>query len=98
MKLDTLRTALHRAIDDAIDLYARGQAATAHRDPDDLEITDGDATGGWSFRWPDGAEEPFYSSKWYHPRWRDGEASVRLAWTRREAWGRTLRVVFSLVK
>ena len=93
MQVESLRAALHEAIDRVIDSYLGDSAlASSHIEVDAtderIEVVTGEVHGPFTFRWPSGNEETFTRSQWYTVRDRDREHRALVAWTEREAWGR----------
>jgi hypothetical protein len=85
LELETLRHALHQAIDQLFDEYVATSALTQGVDAD---VVKGEDHGAFINRWPDGSDEKFTRARWYHVTHRDRKARALVAWTEREAWGR----------
>jgi hypothetical protein len=86
---DSLREALHAAVDEIVDrLVGLGRSTEAESDGEELEVRAAEPFGVWTYRWPDQQEEEFPSGRWYEVRSPGGGMRVRLAWTTRRAWGR----------
>jgi hypothetical protein len=94
-----MREALHTAVDRIIDEYlAAGGSSTqpsAGQPVPTIEvplIIRGDDVGQWSYRWPsDEGTENFYASSQYDLVTPHRTHRVRVAWSERQAWGRTDR-------
>lgn len=94
MQVEMMRAALHEAIDKIFDGYLDEGVATpssTEADPTDdgIEVVEGEDHGPFPYRWPDGNDEPFSKSRWYTLVDQGREHRVLVAWTDREAWGRT---------
>jgi hypothetical protein len=80
--IEALRREVHRAIEE---VFAR------HRpDANDGEIdvrAAGEASAGWTYRWPDGRTETHERSEWFQASGPSGSVRVLLAHTHRRAWG-----------
>lgn len=91
MQVETMRAALHEAIDKIIDDYSGASTPSAlNTDPtdDDIVVVDGEDHGSFSYRWPDGKDELFPKSRWYTLVDQGRDHRVLVAWTERAAWGR----------
>lgn len=93
-QVDVLRKELRAAVDKVLDRFLEraGLAKDGVQADPDVLVSPLEETGEWTYRWPGGAEEVFYKSRWFELRRTDGAQRVRVAWTRRAAWGRDDRV------
>ena len=93
-QLDALRRELHAAVDEVLDHFLERAGLTKEGVQADPGVVASplEVTGEWTYRWPGGAEEVFYKGRWFELLGTDGAHRVRVAWTRRAAWGRDDRV------
>jgi hypothetical protein len=92
--LEALRSALHDAVNRIIDRYrpeGGGGGRTDTGGQDAVGVTRGEATESWPYRWPDGSQEVFPSTRWYEVNGPKGQQRVRLAWGQRPSWGKSDR-------
>ena len=91
MQLESLRAALHAAIDQIIDGYVEtvpGPAVNAEPEEEGIEVIARDDHGAFTYRWPGGDVEEFTTSRRYKVRDHGQERSAVTAWTERLAWDR----------
>ena len=90
-----LRAALHESVDRLLDEYELGIKAsdgTQGLSPLDGEsISRGEDHGAWEYTWPGGGPEKFSRATWFEVEAEPQAHRVLVAWTTREAWGRTDR-------
>lgn len=93
MQVETVRAALHEAVDRIIDGYLDAGASGPPQPmdgptSDGVDVGESDDRGPFTYRWPDGGDEEFTRSRWYDLVDHGQGYRVLVAWTVREAWGR----------